>query len=66
MSRNAKRFRSLVITVIAIGATNFAISYANNAPDVIRKSAEIQRVGPPAFPPPPPKMFVPAMKPPVP
>ena len=29
MSRTAKRFRSLVITVIAIGLTNFAISYAS-------------------------------------
>ena len=29
MSRTAKRFRSLVITVIAIGLTNIAISYAS-------------------------------------
>ena len=29
MSRTAKRFRSLVIAVIAIGLTNFAISFAS-------------------------------------
>ncbi len=29
MSSTAKRFRSLVITVAAIAATNFAISYAS-------------------------------------
>ena len=29
MSRNARRFRSLVITVLAIAATNIAISYAD-------------------------------------
>jgi len=30
MSANTKRIRSLVITVIAIAATNFAISFAAN------------------------------------
>ncbi len=29
MSSTAKRFRSLVITVAAVAATNFAISYAS-------------------------------------
>jgi hypothetical protein len=32
MSRTAKRFRSLVITIIAIAATNFALSYAGSLP----------------------------------
>ena len=32
MSRTAKRTRSLVITIIAIAATNIAISYASGIP----------------------------------
>jgi hypothetical protein len=32
MSRNAKRTRSLVITIIAIAVTNIAISYASGVP----------------------------------
>jgi hypothetical protein len=31
MSRNAKRFRSLVITITMVAATNIAISYASNS-----------------------------------
>ena len=32
MSSTAKRFRSLVITVIAIAAANFAVSFASGVP----------------------------------
>ncbi len=32
MSSTAKRFRSLVIAIIAIAATNFAISFASGIP----------------------------------
>jgi hypothetical protein len=35
MSRNAKRFRALAITLIAIVLTNVAISYASLAPEHI-------------------------------
>jgi len=44
MSRTAKRFRSLVITVIAIGLTNFAISYASGVathPDTPRPKSGV-------------------------
>ena len=44
MSRTAKRFRSLVITVIAIAATNFAISYASGVstyPDTPRPKSGV-------------------------
>ena len=32
MSRTSKRLRSIVITVIAVAATNFAISFASGVP----------------------------------
>ena len=34
MSSTAKRFRSLAITVIAVAATNYAISFASGVPTV--------------------------------
>ncbi len=54
MSRNAKRFRSLVITVIAVAATNFAISYANTAKSTVKTDSSYQRAANPSVPPPPP------------
>ena len=44
MSRTAKRFRSLVITIIAIAATNFALSYASSLP-MSSGSAPISKMG---------------------
>jgi hypothetical protein len=44
MSRTAKRFRSLVITIIAIAATNFALSYAGSLP-TSSGSAPISKMG---------------------
>jgi hypothetical protein len=32
MSRNAKRIRSIALTVLAIAATNYAISFASGVP----------------------------------
>ncbi len=34
MSRTANRLRSIVITVIAVAATNLAISYASGVPTI--------------------------------
>ncbi len=33
MSKNARRFRSVVITVVAVAATNFAIAFASGSSD---------------------------------
>jgi hypothetical protein len=32
MSSNARRFRSLIVTIVAIAATNAAISFASGVP----------------------------------
>jgi hypothetical protein len=34
MSRTAKRFRAIGITVLAVAATNFAISFASGVPTI--------------------------------
>ncbi len=34
MSSTAKRFRSLIITLAAVAATNYAISFASGVPNV--------------------------------
>ncbi len=46
MSRTAKRLRSIAVTVIAIAATNYAISFASGVP--IRPDAPRPRITTPS------------------
>jgi len=49
MSKNARRFRSLVITVVAVAATNAAIAFASGVP-IIPDSPRPRTSGVPIIP----------------
>lgn len=53
MSRQAKKLRSLVITIIAVGATNAAIAYGLNSEPAIPSETRIEKSGLPMIPDPP-------------
>jgi len=50
MSRQAKKLRSLVITIIAIAATNAAIAYGFNSETVVLTETRIEKSGLPMIP----------------
>ena len=50
MSRTSKRLRSIVITVIAVAATNFAISLAGAGPSIPTRATQELKSGNPILP----------------